>query len=659
MEDISFKELNEEEGETIYDLREYNIKNENNEYSLRLEIKEININIIIYIKDNINYYYKAQMNLSTIVNKLKLDSTRYSTLDLILKLFDEKYDNKNLFINENIIDESCVIIIKFINESAENNYKIKLYKHSIKFEDKFNMFYNQFKLIKNIIDNNKIHEMNKIIIELNNKLEQKDKEIRDIIDTNNNNINEINKKIINLENRIKDLENKNIIKNENINSDDLIKKSENKNKNNNELIIKSDSEIKIINENTNSKNDSNNFNNIKKNINNLTDINALKEEIEKIENNINIKLKNQENIIDKINNVILFNRNKYEYKLNYEFKKEPKNLKFQENITRSNTPVGWNDIFEVFISYKDNRDYLVSPSNDNDNNSDNYNLNIFDLFDNQIIYSLSGHKNFVRTIRYFINNKNKNEYLISADDNRIVIVWDITLNYKIKYKINTKYGHNIYSCLLIFPHDTGDDNYIITSTYNNTGKDEGSATKLYSLKNGKQIKCINNTNNISIYYLLSWYNNRNNNYYIIQFSYKKIMINNLLEDELYSDLIHEPEVEHFSGFIYNKEFTDYLCSSSKNGYINIWDLHHRNLFSVINTNGCKLAHIIEWNKKYIIVADYDNRSFKIIDIDNNSIYNMGTEHKKNLCCVKKINHPKYGESLLTAGLDQTIKIWGI
>ena len=659
MEDIPFMELNEEEGETIHAKREYNIKQENNEYSLKFEIKEITMNINIYIKDNIEYYYKTQMNLSTIINKLELDSTKYSSLNSILHLFDEKHDNKKLFINENFIDESCVIIIKFSNGSEETSYKIKLYKNSIKIEDKFNMLYNKFKLINNIIDNNKINEMNKTIIELNNKLEQKDKEINDILNKNNNTIIEIKQKIINLENKIKHLENKNINNNENINKDELINKNENKNNNNSELISKSDNEIKLINENSNSENDLNNFNNIKKNneiINNLTNINELKEEIKRIENNINNKFKNQENIIDKINNVILFNRNKYEYKLNYEFKKEPRNLKFIENITRENTPVGWNDMFEVFISFKDNRDYLVSSNN---NNGDNYNLDIYDLFDNKIIYSLSGHKNYVRTIRYFMNNKNKNEYLISADDNKIVIVWDITNNYKIKHKINTKYGHNIYSCLLIFPHDIDDDNYIITSTYNNTGKDEGSATKLYSLKNGKQIKYINNTNNISIYYLLSWYNKRNNNYYIIQFSFKKIMINNLLEDELYSEFIHEPEVEHFSGFIYNKNYIDYLWSSSKNGYINIWDLNHKQFFNFIDTNGCKLAHIIQWNKKYIIAADYDNKSFKIIDLDNNSIYNIDTEHKKGLCCVKKINHPKYGESLLTAANDKIIKIWSI
>ena len=95
---------------------------------------------------------------------------------------------------------------------------------------------------------------------------------------------------------------------------------------------------------------------------------------------------------------------------------------------------------------------------------------------------------------------------------------------------------------------------------------------------------------------------------------------------------------------------------------------------VVNTNGCELAHIIEWNKKYIIVADFNNKSFKIIDIDNNSIYNINPEHlkelacsiyninpehKDKLACVKKINHPKYGESLLSAAEDKTIKLWTI
>ena len=217
-----------------------------------------------------------------------------------------------------------------------------------------------------------------------------------------------------------------------------------------------------------------------------------------------------------------------------------------------------------------------------------------------------------------------NEYLISADNNKIVIIWDITMgvnNYKIKYQIDTKYEGNIYSCLLIFPHTIDDNynNYIITSTYNTSDDIDKSSTKIYSLNNGIFIKYINNTNNNQIFYLLSWYNKKNNKYYIIQFSYSKIIINNLIEDELYSELKQEPEDNHFSGFIYEKENNDYLCSSSSNGNINIWDLYNKTIFKVINTNKCFLANIIEWNNKYIIVANFKNKSIKIIDLEENKM----------------------------------------
>ena len=120
---------------------------------------------------------------------------------------------------------------------------------------------------------------------------------------------------------------------------------------------------------------------------------------------------------------------------------------------------------------------------------------------------------------------------------------------------------------------------------------------IWDLYNKKIFKIIN----IDECYLLSWYNKKNNKYYIIQFSYE-IIINNLLEDELYSELKQEPETDHFSGFIYYKDNNDYLCSSSDNGYINIWDLYNKNIFKVINTNNCLLYHIIQRNNKYIIVV---------------------------------------------------------
>ena len=273
---------------------------------------------------------------------------------------------------------------------------------------------------------------------------------------------------------------------------------------------------------------------------------------------------------------------------------------------------------------------------------------------------MKGHNNHIRTIRYFINNINSEEYLISADNDIIVIIWEITYNFNIKFKINTNYSDNIYSCLLLFDL-INENSYIVTSSYAQLDDNEKSATKLYSLENGQLIKYISHTNKNAIYYLLSWYNKNNNKYYIIQFSFKAILINSVIDDELYCELVQEPEDNNLSGFIYNlDDNTDYLCSSSYNGYINLWDLFNKSIYKVINTNECVLSNIIPWNNQYIIVADYDNNSFKIIDIEKGKIVkDISGQHTDKVPCVKKIYHPLYGESLLTAGQDNTIKLWSI
>ena len=374
-----------------------------------------------------------------------------------------------------------------------------------------------------------------------------------------------------------------------INKEDKIKEKNKLKEYTNKLNNNIDNIINMLNE---IKDNINKYNNIYNNlINNYNCENINYEILYNINefnkyNNIIIedinKIINDNNINNKFNNII----NIYYKMKNKIFEKDPNNLKYILNITNTNDHLGINDIFEVFISYKDNKEYIISK------NKDNYNLDIFTLLDNIKIKSLNGHITNITTIRYFINNKDYNEYLISADDNKIVIIWDFTNNYNIKYNIDTKYNSDIYSCLLVFPHNNN-DNYIITSTISTSNDNDKSATKIYSLNNGNLIKYINNTNNIEIYYLLSWYNKKNNKYYIIQLANKKIIINDLLEDELYSELIHHPEDNHCSGIIYDINNIDYLCSSSKNGYINIWDLYNKKLFKVINTNDCCLYHIIQ------------------------------------------------------------------
>jgi len=686
--------------DNLTDYREYNIKNENKEYNLRIEIENKNINFILYnLNESLEYNYKNKMDLLAITNKLELNPSKYQKLEIILKIFDNIY-KKNKIIFNFIDNNSCNLIIKLLNALEEEVVsEIKLTKETMDNNEKFKYLFNAIKFTKNNSckegDSTEIDNIKNNLNKLNLNINKRDEEIKEEFNKKDMIIQKLNEKILNQENiinkikdnindivnkKIKELENNiNNMENNLINStnkkedkiyDNIIKEYETNDGTNNFTLFNENTKNEIRNDiNSISFNKENNMENklikeiniinnkIKEiiNKNKQTDIiiNEIQNKINDFNKQFNSEIK--EYINNKNHEKKLANYNNYINKINYNFKEEPQNLKYKFDITNTNTSCGWNDMFEVFICYKDNKEYLVSP------NYNNFDLDIFLLLDNQKILSLKAHKNKIRTVRYFINDKNYNEYLISGDDNKNVIIWDITNNYNIKYQIETNYEHNIYSCLLVFPHSYNNNNYFITSTYNQSNDNDKAATKIYSLENGKFIRYIKNTNNNIIYYLLSWHNKKNNKYYIIQFSYCKILINSLLEEkEFYSELVQQPEESHFSGFIFTRKNNDYLCSSSKNGYINIWDLYSQKIFKIININKSKLSHIIEWNNKYIIVANYENKSFKIIDLDKSkNISEIQGLHLKDLYSIKKIYHPIYGESLLSSSGDKCIKLWSV
>ena len=69
-------------------------------------------------------------------------------------------------------------------------------------------------------------------------------------------------------------------------------------------------------------------------------------------------------------------------------------------------------------------------------------------------------------------------------------------------------------------------------------------------------------------------------------------------------------------------------------------------------------HIINWNYKYVVVADLINSAFKIFDIELGEVISI-YKHNDSLVSVKKIFHPIYGESLLSAARDEKIRLWSI
>ena len=416
--------------------------------------------------------------------------------------------------------------------------------------------------------------------------------------------------------------------------------------------------IEDNNEDMNSSEENNNINNDELKNNGLNQGKKLSDD-----SNLNEEDDQSEN--EKLPKVTYINKNSseledYKTKTKFIYNSAPIHLKYKKDISKTNTSCGWNDMFEVYISYVDNKDYLASP------NCNTFNIDIYSLEENRKEKSLKGHKNSIRTIRYFFN-KDKNEkeeidyeYLISADDNKIVIVWDLLNNYQKKQIIDTYYEDDIYSCALFFNKNT-ERNYIVTSTYSTSSDISSSATKLYSLATGEYAYYIKESNFDNIYYLLIWFNQKDKQNYLIQFSYKKILINNLEKgkDELYAKLVHEPENEHYSGYIYSKENSDLLCTTCYNGFIHVWDLFSKKLVNIIDTKMI-LCHIVHWNDNYAIAASFENKSFVIIDLEEKRVYkDIRYGHSLEVKCVKKIIHSQYGESLITAGRDNVVKVWVI
>ena len=180
---------------------------------------------------------------------------------------------------------------------------------------------------------------------------------------------------------------------------------------------------------------------------------------------------------------------------NIQFKGKP-NLKYKLDINHEHihSCMGISDGFEVFQSYKDNKEYIASPNIQ-------AKLDIISIIDNKIILSLSGHYDRITSVRYYINNKNKNEYLISAD-NYLVITWDISNNYNILYKI---YYKSCNAFLLVF-HNI--NNFIIITPKIIDSYQKETKSKMYSLNNGQFIDYFH-SHVEPVYYLLLWiYNNK-------------------------------------------------------------------------------------------------------------------------------------------------------
>ena len=370
------------------------------------------------------------------------------------------------------------------------------------------------------------------------------------------------------------------------------------------------------------------------------------------------------------------------------FKDNP-NIKYKENIVNNFNYSYWIcDTFDVYYPSNDNKKELHLIYSIFDKKE----IAILRIYDKKIIKLLTGHSNYIDKVKNFYNEKNNNNYLLSSDWNYTLYVWDLDNNYEIKYKIITGYTNYLFSFLLYFKLD-----YIITSSY---GQDELiDYIKIYSFKDGKPLRNIPNTDIVNTLYLLTWEKEKND--YIISLCYEKISIYNLLNNELYGNLTTNIKQScgdyYLSGFIsYDNK---YLYTSSKEGYINIWNLYEKILVKNIFLQSSSLFKIIPWSvyvnytcdkedlksykniNNYILVCDknkcgiislniifrneidYNKFTNKINDLEEEKFHSyqilnlLKNKNNQSIKMLKKLSHPIYGNGILCSDESKNIDLW--
>ena len=320
-------------------------------------------------------------------------------------------------------------------------------------------------------------------------------------------------------------------------------------------------------------------------------------------------------------------------------------LYYKETVLYSNDSCGISDIFEIFTDF-DNKKILVSP------NKETHKIDLYDIINkNNLIKSLKGHNYYITFIKFFNDGIKGRKYLMSIDNNKLVIIWDIKNNYT-KKRLTLHYKGAIYSALLLF--NLYDEDYIITSSYNLLEH-----SKIYSMNKNNFVKNIYNTDNNYTRYIIPWERKNYEGFYIIELCDGEISIINLFENEIYGKLKSEENDEkYFNGFLFYKNKTEYLCSGGWNGNIYIWNLNELNLENNIETcNVCGVGYLIHWSEN-IIVGTNSNRGLIIVDLTCLKVVSyLENIHDKGIVCIKKLAHDTYGESLFIASNDGIIELW--
>lgn len=200
---------------------------------------------------------------------------------------------------------------------------------------------------------------------------------------------------------------------------------------------------------------------------------------------------------------------------------------------------------------------------------------------------------------------------------------------------------------------------IVTSCLNPSELTEKEPIKVFDLKGEKTKEMVNSNNEIK--FIETFYDRNKNKNFIISSNWKLVISYDYNENKEY----HQYKVQNYifdcsSLVIYNNKENEALVKmiqSGADGSIYIWDFHSAKLLNRIFVSDGKLYGLCLWDKDYLFVGCDDNK-LKLIDLRKDFVLN-NIEAEGLIISIRKIEHIKYKECLITIDWRNKLKIWTI
>jgi WD40 repeat protein len=319
---------------------------------------------------------------------------------------------------------------------------------------------------------------------------------------------------------------------------------------------------------------------------------------------------------------------------------DPRELTFLKDITdRANNQRRIDDLFCVFQA-KTGEHLIVWGTPE-------YQLCIYDCQKEEIINEFKAHEMLILTTRHFYDHLKDKDIIITSSYDRSVKLWDVNENFQNILTIpDTHTTQNVYSVMVV---NVKLNNYIVTSCYESSDN-----TKVWDYETGGFIRKVGND---LTYFISFYYDRRKRKHYIINGNEYDVRSYDFITGELYKKYISGISW-HLSACIReDDESTQLIDSVCSGAHIYIFDFHSAVLLKKLDAfSGPEMRGLCLWGFEFLFVAG-DDGHLKLLDLVGDKRISQLEGHSGVASCIKKFEHPIYGESLVSFSNEGKIKLW--